>query len=219
MNTLFETYGYCKIPKNTLLFRGFTDGKYDDCMFFGTKYFLAKAFNTNVQVWKTKKTITVLFLVKYLNNRGFVISGIPDLYNTIMPHTNITDLEIKQDITIRKPFISTVMQDYTIHGWVTSVEDKIEVEICLFDLNFCKENLELIESSINQDSKYIKDSLKKITICPAESFYEKTNQNLKSNYSAHKKAIQSWIKDEAKTQNEKETLQHYCFDLRLKLKI
>lgn len=171
---------------------------------------------------QTLEKIFADFRVKYLNNRGWVISGLPELYKMTFPNennNNITDLDIKQDIKKRKPFVWKLMQDFSINGWFTSVEDKIEVEICLFDLEHCNEYLELIESSVNQESKYFEDSLKKIKIYPSEYFFDKTKQNLKSTYSAHKKSIQSWIKEEAKTEIEKENLWHFNFDMRLKLKI
>jgi hypothetical protein len=222
MNKLFEKYGHCIIPKNTILFRGFNDESYDDCMFFGTKYFVAKAFGNNVQVWRTKKAMKVLFLVKHLNNKGWVISGLPELYKVAFPNENnnsITDLDIKQDINRRKPFVQRLLQDYKINGWFSSVEDKIEVEICLFNSDSMKENIELIEPCTNQDSKYFEDSLRKIRIYPSELFYSLTQQNLENTYLDYKKSIQKWIRKEAKTDKEKENLRHYLFDLRLKLKL
>ncbi|HBF89389.1 MAG TPA: hypothetical protein DDX39_12175 [Bacteroidales bacterium] len=191
-------------------------------MFFGTKYIVAKAFNSKVQVWKTKKTLTIVFLVKYFNQRGWVISALPEIYKNIFPSekTNVIfDLDIKQDINKRNEFIKRLVEDYKINGWLTSIEGKIDIEVCLFDLHNNLEKLELIEISINRDSVYFEDSLRKIKIYPSDLFYNNTNQNIKTNYSTHRKSIQSWIANEAKNEKEKESLWHFYYDLRLKLKI
>ncbi len=70
---LIETFGYCIMPKNTILFRGHEDDRYSDVMFFGTKHVVAMAFSkNNIQVWKTTKELQILFLVEYLTGRNSI---------------------------------------------------------------------------------------------------------------------------------------------------
>ncbi len=105
-------------------------------MFFGTKFFVAESFNDNIQVWQTTTDINVLFLVEYLNSRSWAFSALPRLYANIFNESNSTDyndLDIKHfDISRRNKLIQKLFCDYKVSGWFTSVEGKIEVEVCLF---------------------------------------------------------------------------------------
>ena len=77
MNNLRDIFGYCIIPKNTILFRGHADASTNDCMFFTTKKWVAGVFNENIQIWKTATDI--------------------ELYNNIFPterNLNFDDIDI-----------------------------------------------------------------------------------------------------------------------------
>lgn len=95
MNDLELKYGYCVIPKNTLLFRGYEIVDLRDILYFGTKFNVAKGFNENVQIWKTLADIRVLFMVDSLNESR-VKSSISDIYNSYfpvrIPHDSATKL-------------------------------------------------------------------------------------------------------------------------------
>jgi hypothetical protein len=111
---LKETFGYCIIPKGTLLYRGHGDTAPNNCMFFALKFWVAGAFNDSVQIWKTKSDIEVLFLVEYVNTRSWTISAIPRLYKSLFPEekdNDLSDLDIKHfDIEKRNNLIKNSFQ-------------------------------------------------------------------------------------------------------------
>jgi len=233
MERLKAIYGYCIIPKNTLLFRGNKDTSFDDCMFFATKRFVAKAFDNKIQVWKTKTDINVLFLVEYLTAMSWAISYLPHLYCGIFPNeiiTNLNDLDIKHwDINRRNEFVSKLFEDFKISGWLTSLEGKIELEVCLFNKNSNSKQLSFVEITDMKNEKYFKDSLVRIKLFPTSEFYNKTQTTLnnhsslisqgRNHYNQYKNARNAHIREKAKNDNEKIGLKHFYYDLRIKLKI
>ncbi len=90
MQHLRDIYGYCILPKNTLLFRGHPDTSMNDCMFFATKKWVAGVFNQNVQIWKTTTDIELLFLVEHVKHNSWTISSLPHLYANIFPTVPVT---------------------------------------------------------------------------------------------------------------------------------
>jgi hypothetical protein len=233
MQQLIDAYGSCIIPKNTFLFRGQKNTSVDDCMFFTTKLWVAGAFNETIQVWKTKTDIQILFLVDYLNYSSCAISSMPQLDNIIFPediHSGLDDLDIKhKDISRRNKLVRKLYDEYQISGWLTSLENKVELEVCLFDKQANTNHLELLETVHGKNKKYFKDSLEIISIYPINSFYDKTNQQLlkqsnilsgeNNQYESYKRMISTWIKDEVQNGMNEVEATHYFLNLRTKLKI
>lgn len=233
MKKLRKTYGYCIIPKNTFLYRGHNAESVTDCMFFTTKHWVAGAFNKSIQVWKTKKDIKVLFLVDHINHHSWTSSALPQLYKTLFPNDkniNLNYLDIKRMPTGRRnKLVRKLFDEYQISGWLTSLENKVELEVCLFDKQANKNQLKLWDTTGAENKNYFKDSLDRIKIFPGKMFYEKTKQvlvkpiNYKSenigDYKNYKKAVDAWIKEEVKNGMKKKEAKHLLLNLRIKLKI
>lgn len=177
---LKNTFGYCIIPKGTFLYRGHVDEGFQDCMFFALKFWVAGAFNDSVQVWRTTNEIEIIFLVESVNSRSWTESALPRVYKAVFPDESLSkydDLDNKhRDIERRNRLIKTLNSEYGLIGWLTSLEDAIELEICLF---YEKGNqIELIEIVNKNSEKYYKDSLNQINIFPTQDFYERTYKRL-----------------------------------------
>jgi hypothetical protein len=179
---LFEKFGYCHIPKNTLLFRGDKNPDFNDCMFFTTQQWVAGCFNESIHVYKTNKPIKVLFLIDKVNANSWSISSLPQLYQHVFPNESsneLNDLDIKKrDNNIRDKLVQKLFEEHAISGWFTSIENKVELEVCLFDTKANSVQLQLLETIHKKDKKYIKDSVEKIKIFPPKSFYENSKQQM-----------------------------------------
>ncbi|MEY4573175.1 MAG: hypothetical protein RLZ10_2459 [Bacteroidota bacterium] len=233
MQTLADIYGYCIIPKSTLLFRGHSDTSYYDCMFFATKQWVAGAFNDSIRVWKTQTDIEIIFLVDYLTENSWTISALPKLYNSIFSADNNPDfdnLDIKHwDIDRKNKLVQELYDKYKISGWLSSLENRVELEVCLFNMQANENQLLLLDIVERKSKKYIKDSLDNIKILPSQNFYDKTNQKLaeqatilkneKDHYKRYKGMINAWINDEVQHGMDKVEVKHYHFNLRTKLKV
>ena len=231
--TLYNKYGHCVIPKNTLLFRGHKGKSFDDCMFFATKHFVANAFYDKVQVWKTTTEIKVLFLVEHLNWLSWATSALPSLFNSLFKEESnpgFDDLDIKHwNIARRNKLVRKLFDDYKISGWLTSLENKVELEICLFDNQANSKQLAFVQTSDRNKKINLKDSLEKIKIFPTKNFYVRTTEQLnqqastqtdkKDTYKQHKLFINAGIKDYLKLGMTRTEAKHHQFDLRTKLKI
>lgn len=233
MHHLKDIYGYCIIPKNTLLFRGNSDTSINDCMFFATKKWVAGAFDENVQIWKTTADIEILFLVEYVTYNSWTISALPHLYNNIFPNDcnpNFDDLDIKYwDKNRRDKLVRKLYDEYKISGWLNSLENKVEMEVCLFDKDANAGHLILVDTTNRKDKIYFKDSLDRIRIFPPQKFYEQTNKKLserepiltneKDQYRKYKKMRNALIREEVQNGMNKAEAKHYHLNLRTKLKI
>lgn len=233
MNNLRDIYGYCILPKNTLLFRGHTDTSTNDCMFFATKKWVAGVFNQNVQIWKTTTDIELLFLVDHVKHNSWTISALPHLYTNIFPtesNHNFDDLDIKhRDINRRDKLVRKLYDAYNISGWLSSLENKVEMEVCLFDKHANENQLILVDAIHKKDTSYFNDSLDNIRIFPSNLFYETTSKKIneqeavltdeKDHYKRYDKKMEKWIKHEVENGMDKIEAKHYLFNLRTKLKI
>lgn len=226
---LKNIFGYCVIPKDTLLYRGHTDKEFKDCMFFALKFWVARAFNRSVQVWRTTKEIEILFLVESVDFRSWTESAIPRLFKTIFPDeasNNYDDLDIKHhNIQRRNKLIRKLNSDFGLTGWLTSLEGAIELEICLFEGT----QIELCEI-VNEDSEnYFKDSLKQIDVFPTEDFYARTYDKIRNRSKERLDRIEIWnnyqkhmnemIKEGTKNENEIIRNRECFSDLRTRLEI
>ncbi len=233
MQHLRDIYGYCILPKNTLLFRGHSDTSMNDCMFFATKKWVAGVFNQNVQIWKTTTDIELLFLVEHVKHNSWTISSLPHLYANIFPtesNHNFDGLDIKHwDKNRRDKLVRKLYDAYNISGWLSSLENKVEMEICLFDEHANTSQLILVDTIHKNDRRYFRDSLDSMSVLPAKHFYEETNKNFSeqgpilTDVSDHCKRydrmMKNWIKVDVQNGMEREEAQHYHFNLRVKLKI
>lgn len=233
MQDLTTIFGNCIIPKNTFLFRGHSDNSLNDSMFFATKHRIAGAFNDKIQVWKTTTEIQVLFLVEYLTDRSWTISALPRLYKTIFPqesNSNFDDLDIKHENLERRNKIARALFDnYKISGWLSSLENNMEIEICLFDKFANHNQIAQIDISDRANDFYFKDSLFNIEIFAPDIFYEKTLKKLNQQSpllkgkSEHFRRYEKWmnelIDDDMQNGQDREKSRHYHNNLRMKLKI
>jgi len=171
---LIDIYGHCIIPKNTYLFRGHKDTDTDDCKFFATKLWVAGAFNDTIQVWKMKIDIQILFLVECLDDRSRSISSLPQLFNTFFPvdnNSDSNDLDIKnREINRRNRLVGKLFEKYKTPGWLTSLENKVEIKVCLFEKDANAKQFQLVDTVKRKNKSCIKDSLDRITIFPSNIF-------------------------------------------------
>jgi len=226
---LKNIFGHCVIPKDTLLYRGHSDTLFQDCMFFALKFWVAGAFKNSIQVWKVTRKIEILFLVESVDHRSWTESAIPRLYKTVFPDEvsdSYDDLDIKQrNIEIRNRFIKKLSLDYSLTGWLTSLEGAIDLEICLF-----KENQVRLNEILNKDSKkYYLDSLRQIEIFPSQDFYKNTYNKLLNKsqlglnkteiWNKYQRHMTDMIKEEAKNKNDIVRNKECFSNLRTRLEI
>jgi hypothetical protein len=202
-------------------------------MFFTTKKWVAGVFNENVQIWKTTTDIELLFLVEYVNQNSWTTSALPHLYNNLFPterNLNFDDLDIKHwDKNRRDQLVRKLYDEYNISGWLSSLENKVEMEVCLFDKHANTSQLILVDTIHKKDKTYFKDSLDSIRILPSKLFYEATNKKLSErepmltdegdHYKKYSGMMKNWIKVAFQNGMEKVEAQHYLSNLRTKLKI
>lgn len=228
MQQLTDIYGYCIIPKNTLLFRGHADASYNDHMFFATKSLDTTGFNDLLQVWETKKEIKVLFLIDCLNHNSHATSALPRLFNDVFPresNSNFDDIENKR----HNKLVRKLYEQYEISGWLSSLENGTALEICLFDKKANSDQLQLLQTVSVNNKEYFKNSLDKIKVFPPITFYDKTTQELNGNsrfptrqidhYKIYKEMIDDRIKGDIDNGKDRIKSEHDYFSLRTKLKV
>ena len=221
----FKThFGYCIIPKNTLLFRAPVETETEHCMFFALRFGVASIFGDIIQVWKVTNAIEVLFLIDSIKHNNRLISAIPELYKMLNPNDgNVTDLDVKCTARVFK-----FAKDLYLNGergFFSNVEGD-DLEICLFGAETVSGHLQQIEVRARGDKKYFKNSLRKFKLFPSDRFYQKTTEAFNARsidhnqpYKKHVLAVRSWVRDEANTPEDAVRLREYYYDLRLKLKI
>lgn len=218
----FKTqFGYCIIPKNTLLYRAPVETETEDCQFFALRFGVASIFGDIIHVWKVIDEIEVLFLIDSIYPR--IISAIPELYKIINPDEgNVADLDVK--CTDRIVGFAKDLSLNGVSGFFSNVEGD-DLEICLFGTDNILKHLQQIDIGKRGERKYFKNSLTKLKIFPSDRFYQKTTEafadrliDSSKSRKKHVQAFKSWIK-EAETDEEAMRLREYYYDLRLKLKI
>jgi hypothetical protein len=202
-------------------------------MFFTTKKWVAGVFNENVQIWKTTTDIELLFLVEHVNQNSWTTSALPHLYNNLFPterNLNSDDFDIKHwDKNKRDKLVRKLYDANNISGWLSSLENKVEMEVCLFDKDANASQLILVDTINKNDKTYFKDSLDSIRILPSKHFYEATNMKLSErepvltdegdHYKKYSGMMKNWITQEVQNGMDKVEAKHYHFNLRSKLKI
>jgi hypothetical protein len=224
--TLYDNYGHCVIPAGTKLYKGGEPNDYDGCIFFALQKYVATVFPKNsgkIQIWSVKQDIKLLFMVQQLNHSSWSKSSIVNIYKEYYPYEKgLNDLDIKhQDLKKRDKFIDKLKAE-NIFGWLSSIEDKVELEVCLFHDSQELDQLIQLEKVIdkaNYEFDYI-NALDSIDIYPSEQFYSQTNDKLNDNqFIDYAKMVAAWTELEIKQGLTEEQARHYHLNLRTKLKI
>lgn len=230
MANFFEKYGYCEVPKGTLFYRGHAP-RYQNDIFFGTKYSTVTRYGNGVEVWRSKKKFKVIFLIRHLDTGGRAISSIADIYYDLYPEAtekNLIDLDIKQVVHRRIPFVKCLFGKHNLAGWLSSIEDTEDTEVCLFDNQNIGNLVELVATE-NDPEKYREDSLKKLKLYPSKDFFLATQDSIskskgvqddqKKQYENYKKRIEVSIKEGIEAGSNRTEMKRYYYNLRFKLKI
>mgnify|MGYP006109312005 FL=1 len=224
--TLYDKYGHCIIPKGTKLFKGGNPDNHDDCIFLGLQKYVATAFKNNsnkVQIWTVKQDIKLLFMVEELNHSSWTKSAIVNIYNEHFPSENrLNDLDIKhRDLNKRDKFINKLKKQNII-GWLSSLEGRVDLEICLFPDNQEFDKVIALETVIDHDNKefdYI-NALDRIDIYPSKQFFTQTAAQLNERpFATYAKMAAAWKEDEMKKGLTDEQARQYHLNLRTKLTI
>jgi hypothetical protein len=222
MPNLLETYGTCVIPKGTILFRSNTP-VHPNQIFLALHIKVAGDYNNEdkrYQVWKALSDIEVLFMVSGIrDSRAWIKSPITEIYCNFFPDDICKPdgfylLEIKHYDKQKLARLISKMKEENIRGWFSSIQDKVEPEICLFD----KSQIQLIET-IDSTEKYMcYNSLKKLKLFPANSFYENSKEYTKD-YKTHLEWYNYTIRTAPDNGQNRKEARYEWFNLRLKLKI
>ncbi|TXB66205.1 hypothetical protein FRY74_06425 [Vicingus serpentipes] len=224
--TLYDKYGHCIIPAGTKLYKGGEQNDYDACIFFGLQKYVAAAFQNNsgkIQIWSVKRDIKLLFMVLDLNKSSWAKSSVAEIYREYFPSDNeLNELDIKHFDHQKRDKLIEKLKEENIIGWVSSLEDKVDLEVCLFpdgqELNRLIE-LEKVIDKDNDEYEYL-NALDTIDIYPSGRFFSQTKDKLTdSPYKDYEKMVASWTEDEIKQGLTAEQAGHYHLNLRTKLKI
>lgn len=217
MSELINKYGYCTIPKGTVLFRS-GDYKIENGVYFALQHFISNSLNPlkDKETWITKKDIEILFMVNGINEDSKVQSSISEIYKQYFQE-ELDDLSIKLDIEKCNQLIKRLKEDKLI-GWFSSFENgSTEFEICIFisEVDF----IETFEQKSIRDIENI-NSLKNLKLYPSDLFFEKSKEIIKNNsFEKYEKAKKYWINQRIKEGFSQKHSEDYYFDLRIAFKI
>lgn len=198
--SLIEKYGYCIVPKGTILLRSGESEKFIDCMFFGLDDLVGgNSRRGETQVWKVLYDLTLLFMVSHVTRQAWVISSIVEIYQSEYPEeVNIDDLDIKQrDFAKRRKLINLLKKEGII-GWLSSFEDKLNLEICLFPdkSNFSGSIHPLKSVAISEYEFY--NALNDMQIHPSKQFYERSALHVNDFNDYHSSFELKWADQDSK---------------------
>ncbi len=180
---LFEKYGYCIIPKGTVLYRQGSVVPYHGA-FFSLYPTLANDFKTNskakVAKWVVVRETKVLFVVSHLKWNGFGATTIQMLFEEIVePLNEMDDLDVKWRNINAKMKLVRALERFDIKGWLASQEGMYPLEVFL--LPNAIRRVKLLSHYLEPRKAHPKNSLRKIQIKPTDFFYKKsrrlTNEN------------------------------------------
>jgi len=135
---MFDKSKIYRVLKGTKLYRQACDTEYKDIMFFG--YCIYGTYSSScktkqIQIWEATKDFDTFFMIKETNKGGYLLSSIVDIYNSFFP-LDIKDeteyLSIKKDKE-QLTKITQKLESIGIDSWTCSVENKSEMELCLFN--------------------------------------------------------------------------------------
>ncbi|HRG01275.1 MAG TPA: hypothetical protein PKZ75_09175 [Bacteroidia bacterium] len=129
------------VKADTYFFRRALTTGYEPDMFFGFNADATssseRASNEKIQIWKTIKSFSVLYAVSKYERENmsneYRISSLSDIYLKKYPtETDVDYLNIKKyDSPVRRKLLD-ILNSASFFGWVTSVENKIDMELFLF---------------------------------------------------------------------------------------
>ncbi len=226
-------YGHCEISTGLRLYRSDTGPNPTDQLFFSTNYRDALGLGTDLQIWKAKKNIKLLFLLRHIDIDGKGESSLPDLYYDIYPNEPnklLDDLDVKQDRKRRDPFARHLFTNHNINGWFTTIEDgRTDFEICLFNKSRLTDYFDCTVVSRDKSDEYYHESLMEINFYPSESFYKKSRELIlqemqicdkgEDPFKLHSSRIKRLINEYVKEGQPLDKCTHNYYDIRLKLKI
>lgn len=194
---LLEEYGYCIIPRGTILYR---QGAL--CYKYGCFFALHPCWAINfsgknkapVRAWIVEDAITVLFAMSHLNPYGF---GQCALHGIYQKHFNTSDglssLDVKHANKEARGKLQRLLQVQNIEGWLSTIEDKPPLEVFL--MPGAMELLEEVSQNISEDSG-VRNALRDIEVCPVTGFIEKAYKHLERNWEYlseyHKNVDEEW---------------------------
>ena len=147
-------------------------------------------------------------MVLEVNRNSWVKSAVANIYKGYYGTILLNNLDIKHfEHQKRDEFIAKLRTENII-GWFSSLEDKVDLEICLFPNKQELDQLIELERVIDKD------------VYPSGQFYTHTDERLiDSPYGDYKKMVAAWTKDDIKQGMAEEQARHYHLNLRTKLKI
>lgn len=215
---LIDKYGYCVVPKGTILIRSGESHEFNDCIFFGLDLLVGGYQDrAKVQIWETLKDFRLLFMVTHVTSSSWVISAITEIYKSQYPEEKgLDDLDIKQrDFNKRKKLIDILMRQGII-GWLSSLEDNPALEVCLFPTMEHFKTLIYPLADFDVSDYRFHNSLNDLKIYPSDLFYERSKPHLNSHMEYAR-----WFKLECEEvdPNEVDSIYRRDIDLRMKLEM
>lgn len=186
---LQNKYGTCLIPKGVVLFSAIIDSDRYDYIFFGLKYSIARAFkNTDRKVYafKLNHDLEILFMLREMNYRAHYISSGDDIFNHFYPNypTKIDDLIIKQNKELLHKMIGLLFSQKK-YGWLNSLENKSELEICIFGEQINNGLFTIIDDEDLEKKYEYYDALKYVQLYPSMDFITKSKNNFTDDYKTY----------------------------------
>lgn len=130
------------MPKGSLLFR-----QGDIMPEYGAFFALCRDWARNfkvgnpdkVSIYEVEEDIKLLFMVSHLNNVGFPITAIEDVYDLLIGgRRNLNDLDIKWKNKSAKTKFVEALEGEDITGWLSTQENTPPLEIFLMPQNIKK---------------------------------------------------------------------------------
>ncbi|MBI1184805.1 hypothetical protein GC194_11060 [bacterium] len=219
-----KSYGYCVVHTGTLLFRQAKDTNYYFPMFFGLRSIGAAGCGENhgqklTQLWKAKCDFKVLFMVNDLSYRAHAESAIVDIYNSIFHDgKGLDDLDIKQHDYDKRAKLLKHLLGQGITGWLSSLENGAELELCLFDVSKLESMVEFVGHA--NDENKMRNALITIDVFPDNDFFVRTSTKIRDNtFDKYLKWHQQLVDEQIGYDCTDDEARQYCLNLRVKLEI
>lgn len=140
------------IEKGTKLYRRFEDNQIYAEMFFGfCPYGTYSSFHNqeSIQLWITKSDIKGNLMLLDIDNKNRLKSSIIEIYKSFNSN-DITDIIDLKKFGDKRNDLITYFKKQEIYNWISSVEDKHEMELFLFSDE--QKNSRLVEYLTQLDS-------------------------------------------------------------------
>jgi hypothetical protein len=224
--TLYEKYGYCIVPKDTLFFHKGYIHKNADSVFFGLCPITAHinpGRNIKIQIWRFKTSTQLLFMITNVAHYSWTKSSIVEIYSNFFPRAKpCNDIEIKYTNKSKRRKLIKKIKEQNIIGWFSSYDDRYELEICIFKDETIYNTIELVEEVKMSDLYKVgfENPLKAIKLFPNNRFYEISMSELKKfPFQKYRKHVIECIEEDLKSGISKKYSQNANYTLRMKLRI